>query len=74
MFNIKKAVGSHCYEFELPRTMFIYQVIDVPLLDSAVENSFAEQIAPSPPSVELNGKEEYFMDEISNSRIFQQRL
>lgn len=74
MFMVKKAVSSHTYKLELPRTMHIQAVFYVSLIDSGEDDPVRRQSAPPPPPVEVDGEEDYFVEEMLDSCIYRQRI
>ena len=61
-------VGSHAYQLELPETVRIHNVFHVSLLSLANEDPYPGQRLPPPPPIEVDGEEEYEVDEILDSK------
>ena len=67
-FRITKVVSSHAYRLELPPSMKIHPVFHVNLLRPADDNPLPGQVQPPPPPVEVDGLEEFEVDDILDSR------
>jgi hypothetical protein len=67
-FRIKKVISSHAYELELPASMKIHPVFNVSLLRPAAEDPLPGQIQLPPPPVEVEGLEEWEVEDIVDSR------
>ena len=73
-FKITKVVSPHAYELDLPDTMKIHGVQNVPLLDPASDDPLPGQVIPPPPPVEVDGEDEHLVDEILDSKLVRGRL
>src|SRR5690606_33677306 len=73
-YKITKVVSSHAYELDLPPAIKIHKVQIVSLLDPADNNPLPGQVTPPPPPVEVDGEEEYYVDEILDSKLSRGRL
>jgi hypothetical protein len=60
-------IGSHACELELPATMRIHPVFNVNLLYPATNNPVPGQRQPPPPPVEVEGIEQYEVEEVVDS-------
>jgi hypothetical protein len=67
-FRIKKVISSHAYELELPASMRIHPVFNVSLLRPAADDPLPGQVQDAPPPIEVDGLEEWEVDEIVDSR------
>ncbi len=67
-FPIKKVVSSHAYELDLPAAMRIHPVFNVSLLRPAATNPVPGQRQPPPPPIEVEGLEEWEVEEVVDSR------
>lgn len=68
-FKIKRAVSPYAYELELLPAMRIHPVFHVRLLRPAATDPLAGQHQEPPPPVEINGVQEFEVEEIVDSRI-----
>ena len=66
-FVVKQMIGSHACELELPATMKVHPVFNLNLLRPATEDYLPGQHQPPPPPVEVEGIEEFEVEEIVNS-------
>ena len=66
-FKVKGMIGSHACELELPATMRIHPVFNVNLIRPASENPQPGQQQPPPPPVEVDGVEQWEVEEIVDS-------
>ena len=75
-YPVELQVGSNAYRLTLPPSMNrLHPVFNVVKLTLAPVDPIAGRHAPPPPPPELvDGKEEYVVEEILNSRIFRQKL
>lgn len=67
-FHIKKVVSPHAYELELPASIRIHPVFNVSLLRPVAEDMIPGQRQPEPPPVEVEGLEEWIVEDILDSR------
>ena len=68
-FAVKRAVGSHAYELDLPADIRIHPVQPVSLLDTAAGDPLPGQIVPPPPPVTVEGEPEYHVEAVEDSRM-----
>src|SRR5262249_366633 len=73
-FKILQKVSTDAYRLELPNTMRIHDVFHVSLLSLANENPYPGQHIPPPPPIEVDGGEEYEVDEILDSKHVWRRI
>lgn len=74
LFKVVKAIGKYEYRILLPPTIIIHLVFHVFMLEQVAEDPREGQVIRSPPSIEVDEEEEYEVDEILNSRIYQRRI
>ncbi|KAH0614663.1 uncharacterized protein H6S33_000299 [Morchella sextelata] len=67
-YVVKRIVNPYAYELELPRSMKIYPVFHVSLLSPAVNDPLPGQEQLPPPPVEIEGQEEWEVEDILDSR------
>jgi hypothetical protein len=67
-FTITKVVSPYAYQLELPASMRIHPVFHVNLLRPVAENPLPGQRQEPPPPVEVEGLEEWEVEEILDSR------
>jgi hypothetical protein len=67
-FRIAQVISPHAYQLDLPASMRIHPVFNVNLLRPAAENPVPGQIQDPPPPVEVEGLEEWEVEEIVDSR------
>ena len=69
-----KQVSPYAYELELPASIQIHRVQPVSLLDTVVEDPLVGQQVEPPPSVEVDGEEEYQVSGVEHSRVYWNQL
>ncbi|KAH0605690.1 uncharacterized protein H6S33_004912 [Morchella sextelata] len=67
-YNVKRIVNPYAYELELPRSMKIHLVFHVSLLSPAANDPLPGQKQLPPPPVEIEGQEEWEVEDILDSR------
>jgi hypothetical protein len=71
---VKKKVSPYAYELELPRNFRIHPVHHVSLLDPVAEDPLPEQRVTPPPPVEVDGDQEYQVEQVEDSRMYRNQL
>jgi hypothetical protein len=69
-FPIVKEVGKYAYQLELPSTMDIHTVFHVSLLEPIRNDPLPGQLPPPPEPIIVEGKPEYEVQDVLDSRIF----
>ncbi|KAH0606111.1 uncharacterized protein H6S33_003772, partial [Morchella sextelata] len=67
-YIVKRIVNPYAYELELPRSMKVHPVFHVSLLSSAANDPLPGQQHLPPPPVEVEGQEEWEVENILDSR------
>ncbi|KAG0157796.1 hypothetical protein PDIDSM_1829 [Penicillium digitatum] len=67
-FKVLEAISAHAYKLELPASMKIHPVFNVSLLQPAATNPVNGQVAEPAPPVEVEGLEEWEVEDILDSR------
>lgn len=67
-FPIKQVVSPYAYKLDLPASMRIHPVFNVSLLRPAANDPVPGQRQPAPPPVEVEGFEEWEVQEVVDSR------
>lgn len=68
-FTIKRIISPYAYELELSATMKLQPVFHVSLLDPVNQDPVPGQTIPPPPLIEVEGEEEYQIEEILDSSV-----
>jgi predicted GH43/DUF377 family glycosyl hydrolase len=69
-----RQVSPYAYESVLPASIRIHRVQSVSLLDTVVDDPMVGQRLEPPPSVEVDGEEEYQVFSVEDSRVFRNPL
>ncbi|KAH0614164.1 uncharacterized protein H6S33_006050 [Morchella sextelata] len=67
-YIVKRIVNPYTYELELPRSMKVHPVFHLSLLSSAANDPLPGQQQLPPPPVEVEGQEEWEVENILDSR------
>ena len=74
-FKVIKKVSTHAYKLALPPSMNrLHNVFHVKLLERHHTEYFPRRRNPPPPPIEIDGEEQFEVDEILDSRIHRGRL
>jgi len=73
-YKVKEKIGTHAYRLDLPNTMKIHNLFHVSLIDLAANNRLEGQIIPPPPPVEVEGEEEWEVQEVLDSKLVRNQL
>jgi len=73
-FKILAKIGTSAYKLALPPSMAIHNPFYISLLEPYLDNPFLSQIKEPPPPIQIEGKNEYELDEIIDSRLHYNRL
>ena len=74
LFALKKQINIVAYRLELPASMKIHPVFHASLLEIYHESTISRRSQPTPPSVEIDGCEEYEVESILDSQIWREKL
>jgi len=73
-FKILARIGTSAYKLALPPSMATQNTFHISLLEPHQDNQFPSQIKEPPPPIQIDGKDEYELDEISDSRLHENKL
>lgn len=73
-FRILKVISPWAYKLQLPASIRIHPVQHISLLDPVAQDPFPGQVIAPPPPVEVDGDEEYFVEQVLDARIRYRRL
>jgi hypothetical protein len=73
-FQVQRQVSPSASGLNLPASIRIHRVQPVLLLDVVAEDFLVGQRVASPPSVEVDGEEEYQMPSVEDSQIYRNQL
>lgn len=66
-FKVLQQISPYAYVLQLSQSMKVHSVFQVSLLEPATEDLFQGQISPPLPLVEIDGKEDYTVQEVLDS-------
>ncbi len=69
-FIITKQISVMAFKFKLLGFMRIHSMFHISLLEPYHTSTISRKIHDSPPSIKINGEQEYEMDNILGSKIF----
>src|ERR1700712_4394000 len=67
-------IGTSAYKLALPPLMAIHNTFHISLLEPYENNRFPSQIQEPPPPIQIEGENEYELDEIIDSRFHYNKL
>lgn len=73
-YEVIERVGDLDYRLKLPPQLKVHNVFHVDRLSPWKGNEVNGQLPPPPPPIEVDGEEEYEVEEIIDSRIFRRQL
>jgi len=73
-FKILAKIGTSAYKLALPPSMAIHNTFHISLLEPYQDNRLPSQIKEPPPPIQIEGEEEYELDEIIDSRLHYNKL
>jgi len=73
-FKILPKIGTSAYKLALPPSMAIHNTFHISLLEPYQDNRFPSQIKEPPPSIQMEGKEEYELDKMIDSQLHYNKL
>jgi len=73
-FKILAKIGTSAYKLAPPASIAIHNTFHISLLEPYQDNRFPSQIKEPPPPIQIEGKDEYELDEIINSRLLYNKL
>jgi len=73
-YEVKGKIGTHAYHLDLPNTMKIHNVLHLSRLDLATNDPLERQIIPPPPPVEVEGEEEWQVQDVLDCKFVRNRL
>ena len=73
-FKILAKIGTNAYKLALPPSMAIHNTLHITLLEPYQENPFPSQIKEAPPRIQIEGEDEYELDESIDWRLHYNNL
>jgi len=73
-FQILAKIGTSAYKLALPPPMAIHNTFHISLLEPYQGNRFSSEIKEHPPPIQIQGEDEYLLDEIIDSRFHYNKL
>jgi len=73
-FKILAKIGTSAYKLALPPSMAIHNTFHISPLEPYQDNRFPSQIEEPTPPIQIEGEDEYELDEIIDSRLHYNKL
>jgi len=73
-FKIMAKIGTSAYKLALPLSMAIHNTFHISLLEPYQNHQFPSQIKKPPPPIQIEGEDEYELDEIIDARLHYNKL
>ena len=73
-FKILAKIGTSAYKLALPPSMAIHNSFHISLLELYQDNRFPSQIKEPPPPIQVEGEDEYELNEIIDSQLHYNKL
>jgi len=73
-FKILAKIGTSAYKLALPPSMAIQNTFCISVLEPYQDNRFHSQMKEHPPPIQIEGEDEYELDEIIVSRLHYNKL
>ena len=73
-FKILGKIRTNAYRLALPPSMAIHNTFHISLLEAYQDNRFPSRIKEPPAPIQIEGEDEYQLDEISHSRLHYNKL
>jgi len=73
-FKILAKIGTSAYKLALPPSMAIQNTFHISLLGPYQDNRFPSQSKEPPPPIQIEGEDEYELEEIIDSRLHYNKL
>jgi len=73
-FKILAKIGTSAYKLALPPSMAIHNTFHISRLEAYQDNRIPSQIKDPPPPIQIEGEDEYELDEIIDSRLHYNKL
>ena len=68
-FKIRTKISSNGYELDLPLSLRIHNTFHISLMEPYEDKKFSSQMQEHPPPIQIEGEDEYELDEIIDSRL-----
>ena len=73
-YEVIESVTPRAIRLRLPETVRLHPVFHVSLLEPTADDPYPGQLQPPPPPVEVDGEEEWLVDDILDARIRYRKL
>ena len=73
-YRVIRVIGTHAYELDIPNAIQKHRTFTVSLLHAAADDPIPGQVIPPPLPVIVEGKEEWEVEEVLDSRRIRGRL